>query len=294
MKGYQRSLLIDESPLQVLPQLAKSIGLNEAIILQQIHYWLNRSDNVRGGRRYVYKTAQGWAEEFPFWSEATIRRAIATLRGLGLVVVEKESTTSWNRTNWYSLNYEALNSLNVGIESGCADASAQIDQMHAGKLSESNRSTCADQSAQCDQITNRTETTSETTTKSPARRPGVDYVPSESVLAWVKANGFEPYLQLHVEQFRDTCETQARKPYKPTGLDAAFRKCCREDWGKVRQQAQMNARYGQQLPGVPAKKRVCAYCPAPSTGMTNGREHCREHTDDAMENRAPQQARATT
>ena len=34
-------LLIDEPPLQVLPSLALKIGLNEAIILQQVHYWLN-------------------------------------------------------------------------------------------------------------------------------------------------------------------------------------------------------------------------------------------------------------
>lgn len=34
-------LLIDDYPIQVLPKLAKVIGLNEAIILQQLHYWLN-------------------------------------------------------------------------------------------------------------------------------------------------------------------------------------------------------------------------------------------------------------
>ena len=34
------SLLISEPPLQVLPSLAVKIGLNEAIVLQQIHYWL--------------------------------------------------------------------------------------------------------------------------------------------------------------------------------------------------------------------------------------------------------------
>ena len=32
-------LLINEHPLQVLPSLATKIGLNEAIVLQQIHYW---------------------------------------------------------------------------------------------------------------------------------------------------------------------------------------------------------------------------------------------------------------
>ena len=39
------NLLINESPLQVLPTLATYIGLNEAIFLQQVHYWL-RIDKV--------------------------------------------------------------------------------------------------------------------------------------------------------------------------------------------------------------------------------------------------------
>ena len=39
------NLLIHEEPLLVLPGLASRIGLNEAIFLQQIHYWLNRSEH---------------------------------------------------------------------------------------------------------------------------------------------------------------------------------------------------------------------------------------------------------
>ena len=38
-------LLINENPLQVLPTLAVKIGLNEAMILQQMHYWLNAYHN---------------------------------------------------------------------------------------------------------------------------------------------------------------------------------------------------------------------------------------------------------
>lgn len=34
------SILYDEKPLVISPKLARTIGLNEAIIVQQIHYWL--------------------------------------------------------------------------------------------------------------------------------------------------------------------------------------------------------------------------------------------------------------
>lgn len=65
-----RSLLIDEPPLQVLPSLAVSLdSADKALILQQIHYWLNRSNNVRDGFRWIYNSAAKWHEQFPWLSE---------------------------------------------------------------------------------------------------------------------------------------------------------------------------------------------------------------------------------
>jgi hypothetical protein len=169
MKGYQRSLLIDASPLQVIPALAKAIGLNEAIVLQQIHYWLPRAANAKGGRPFVYKTAEKWLAEFPFWSVSTVRRTLKNLRDRGLVIFDKRSDGDWDRTNWYSIDYDALNSLNVGMESDCANASTQSDQMHTVKVSKSIESNCADRFGQVDQMNIHTEITSETTN----RRGGV-------------------------------------------------------------------------------------------------------------------------
>ena len=39
------NLLLNEVPLMCQPSLATKIGLNEAIFIQQLHYWLNRSTN---------------------------------------------------------------------------------------------------------------------------------------------------------------------------------------------------------------------------------------------------------
>jgi hypothetical protein len=77
-------------------------------------------------------------------------------------------------------------------------------------------------------------------------RPGSDYSPPQTVIDWVNAQGYGAYLNLHVEKFRDTCATQARKAYKPEGLDAAFRNCVRDDWGRVRQQAKQAERNGER------------------------------------------------
>ncbi|WP_306465184.1 hypothetical protein [Thermaerobacillus caldiproteolyticus] len=41
--------LLNEGTLVILPSLAANVGLNESIILQQLHYWLERSTQVYEG-----------------------------------------------------------------------------------------------------------------------------------------------------------------------------------------------------------------------------------------------------
>lgn len=101
-------LLINEQPLQVLPSLAARIGLHEAIFLQQLHYWLQKSKHEHDERRWIYNTLTEWQAQFPFWSERTLQRIVASLVAQGLVVVHKFNTTNWDRTNWYSIEYEAV------------------------------------------------------------------------------------------------------------------------------------------------------------------------------------------
>ncbi|MFR5627305.1 MAG: hypothetical protein ACLTK3_04020 [Haemophilus parainfluenzae] len=72
-------LLINEQPLQVLPSLANIIGLNEAIVLQQLHFFLRISRNKVGGRSWVYNTINDWQSEFSFWSVKTVQRTIENL-----------------------------------------------------------------------------------------------------------------------------------------------------------------------------------------------------------------------
>ena len=124
------SLLIHESPLQVLPTLAVQVGLNEAIILQQIHYWLNPkfNKNEYEGRLWVYNTYEQWQEQFPFWSQKTIQRAITSLEKTGVLLsyVAKE----FNKTKHYSIDYDCLNSLSFqqdkSNDSTCPLPSGQI------------------------------------------------------------------------------------------------------------------------------------------------------------------------
>lgn len=100
------SLLIQEPPLQVLPSLAVKVGLNGAILLQQLHYRSLISTNIKDGHKWVYKTYKEWQEEFPFWSTDTIERTVRKLEKDGYVI----STSAHNRmkmdkTKWYRIDY---------------------------------------------------------------------------------------------------------------------------------------------------------------------------------------------
>lgn len=133
-------LLIQEPPLQVLPSLAIKIGLNEAIVLQQLHYLLREP---RFGRRiaehqWIFNTVEQWrASYFPFWSENTIARTFASLRDQCLVVTcQPEGAAS--RRLYYRIDQQRVSALELGNK-----PFHQIGGMEEPKLGESNPSNWA-------------------------------------------------------------------------------------------------------------------------------------------------------
>lgn len=109
-------LLMDEHPLQVLPSLAVAIGLNEAIIVQQMHYWLKTSKHEHDGRRWIYNTLEQWQQQFPFFSVSTLRRTIDALRKRGVLLTGNYNDSGSNRTLWYSIDYGVLNTINPSAD----------------------------------------------------------------------------------------------------------------------------------------------------------------------------------
>lgn len=102
------NLLIDDYPILVLPKLATEIGLNEAILLQQMHYWLKKSNHNYDGRRWIYNSFSEWQKHFPFWSVMTIKRAVYSLEKQDLLHVGNYNKAKFDKTKWYSINYGKL------------------------------------------------------------------------------------------------------------------------------------------------------------------------------------------
>lgn len=106
------NLLISEPPLQVLPSLAIALNsVDKAIILQQIHYWITRSSNVKDNYKWVYNSVSEWHKQFPWLSEKTVQRYLKDLENHGLLITGNYNKAKFDRTKWYRINYEALDSL---------------------------------------------------------------------------------------------------------------------------------------------------------------------------------------
>ena len=95
-------LLIYDNPIMILPKLAVKIGLNEAVVLQQIHYWLVTSAHVKEGRKWVFNTYKDWQLQLPFWSESTIKRTIKSLEDQGYLISANFNRFKMDKTKWYS------------------------------------------------------------------------------------------------------------------------------------------------------------------------------------------------
>ncbi|MBA7815820.1 hypothetical protein HV200_08725 [Escherichia coli] len=134
------SLLMTSQPIVINRDLACRIGLNEAIVLQQLHYWLNETNSgtEHGGIRWVYNTTEQWLEQFPFWSESTLKRTFASLRSLGVLRREQLNKSKRDMTNFYTINYESelLEEVKVkeSIRSKCTSPSGQSDLMDGRKM----------------------------------------------------------------------------------------------------------------------------------------------------------------
>ena len=96
-------------------ELAKKIGLNEAIVLQHVSACLEESMYKRNGHFWVQHTYQEWQEQLPFWSQGTIKRIFTSLEKTGYIRTANYNDLKMDRTKWYSLDYNKLTSLDGAI-----------------------------------------------------------------------------------------------------------------------------------------------------------------------------------
>lgn len=171
------SLLIDEPPMLMLPSLAKVLkSADKAIIVQQIHYWLQikrKAKDTRSfkeGRWWFYNSFREWHKQFIWISERTIQRHFKDLVAQGIIIVGNFNNQNYDRTNWYTLSYERLNELTMtdcrNHYDGLSYPSRQVDVMDNDKLSGVSRQVVGGITTDCrDQYHRLPETTSKIISK---------------------------------------------------------------------------------------------------------------------------------
>lgn len=109
--SIHQNFLDDEIVLTIRPQFAAMLGLNESVVVQQLHYWLRKAQKGQCGRfvnghYWVWNSLSEWLEQFPFFSESTLKRVFSKLQKYEIISVEQFDGA--NRTNFYRIDYENL------------------------------------------------------------------------------------------------------------------------------------------------------------------------------------------
>ena len=91
---------------------AKRWGVEEAIFLQNLIYWLRHNKANRKGHKdghtWSYNTLEAFGELFPFWSVKQIRRIVASLVQQKVIIKGCYNDRAYDRTCWYALADESL------------------------------------------------------------------------------------------------------------------------------------------------------------------------------------------
>ena len=217
-------LLLDEPLLTVQPAVAMALGLNEAIALQQVNYWMARTNNVRNGRKWVYNSIAEWSKQFPFWSPSTVKRTFAALESAGVLVSDCFNEDKLDHSKWYSIDYEKFYEITdpvlaarradleksggSPIGSNCTNRSGQADPMRRPKMTKS---------------LYKTETTSEINKRATSLPAGFEV--TDELRQWAKEKGYaSPDNLLEAFKLYHTAKGSTYKDWK-----AAFQMWIKKD-----------------------------------------------------------------
>lgn len=91
---------------------AVAVGLNGAIILNHLHYWIKKNSdneqNYHDGYYWTYNSVAAFKKQFPFWSEKTIARTLKDLENDGYIKTGNYNQSSYDHTKWYALTQKAI------------------------------------------------------------------------------------------------------------------------------------------------------------------------------------------
>jgi|GEM_PF-769098 len=125
-------------------EIAEKYGIEEAIILEQIAYWIRHNEqngtNFHDGLYWMYNSIPAFKKQYPYMSERKIRRVLKKLESDGVISTGNYNKKGFDRTKWYTINLEMKSTGDLLIDScgqnghiepakvdGCSGQSGQMD-----------------------------------------------------------------------------------------------------------------------------------------------------------------------
>lgn len=92
--------------------LAKMYGIEEAIFINNFHYWITENKandrNFYDGRFWTFNSQRAYKDLFPYLNEGKIKRIINSLVEKGILMKGNHNANQYDRTNWYAFTNEGL------------------------------------------------------------------------------------------------------------------------------------------------------------------------------------------
>jgi len=99
--------------------IACRYGIEEAILLQNIHYWIKKNKandkNFYDEYYWSYSSVKAFEELFPYMSSKKIRNALRKLEENELILTSNYNKSQYDRTKWYTVTEKAIAELNNSI-----------------------------------------------------------------------------------------------------------------------------------------------------------------------------------
>jgi acid phosphatase class B len=92
--------------------IAIDVGIEEAMMFSNLYFWIEKNegkeDHLHEGKYWMYCTVREFADKYPFWSEAQIKRILKNLKNKDYI--ETGEFNKWNpdRTKWYTITEKGL------------------------------------------------------------------------------------------------------------------------------------------------------------------------------------------
>lgn len=117
--------------LQFSSELAEKFGVDEAIFVQSIGFWLrkNRANDVNfeDGHYWTYNTRKAMQQLFPFWSQRQLDRIAASCQDKGLLIIKHPEGST--RRGWYTLTDQSAGMLGLDLSQNAESLSRNGDNL---------------------------------------------------------------------------------------------------------------------------------------------------------------------